>query len=114
MQSEEVINKLSTDLQLLVKDYKFLSEKMQEISVDIRELLTLANDVKQSRQDIIIINREISLLKENYLQLEQRLRKLDIIAEQNNKLWDNFLNRWLRIAAILIPVLTALMVIYLK
>ncbi len=110
----ESIYSIGTDLQLLVKDHKGLADKMQEISIDIRELLVLANDVKQSRQDILVINKEISLLKENYLEFEQRFKKIDILAEQNSKLWDNFLNRWLRIVAILVPVITALLVIYFK
>ncbi len=108
------INEIATDLQLLVKDHKFLSEKMQEIGIDIREVLTLTSDVKQSRHDIIVLNREICILKENYLRLEEKSRKSDILAEKNEKLWDNLINRWLRIVAILVPVITALIVIYFK
>jgi len=102
------------DLQLLVKDHKFLAEKMQEIGVDVREVLALTSDVKQSRHDIIVLNREICLLKESYLVLEEKFRKIDILAEKNDKLWDTFINRWLRIVAILVPVITALFVIYFK
>jgi len=108
------INEIAMDLQLLVKDHKFLAEKMQEIGVDVREVLALTSDVKQSRHDIIVLNREICLLKESYLVLEEKFRKIDILAEKNDKLWDTFINRWLRIVAILVPVITALFVIYFK
>jgi hypothetical protein len=108
------INEIATDVQLLVKDYKFLADKMSEIGVDIRELLNLAGEVRQSRHDIIALNREVSLLKENYLSLQEKFRKIDILAEKNNKIWDNLINRWLRIVAILVPVATALAVIYFK
>ncbi|TMI77270.1 MAG: hypothetical protein E6H10_19220 [Bacteroidetes bacterium] len=111
---KENINSIRTDLQLLVKDYKFLGDKMQEIGVDIRGLISLMDDVKQSRKDILILNRDVSTLKESVLRNEERFHKLDILAEKSNQMWDNFLNRWLRMLAVVVPILTALAVIYLK
>lgn len=128
MQLENLVNKhdteiasirdsiyaVGTDLQLLMKDQKVLSEKMQEIGNDVRQLVHLTHEVKQSRIEIEAINREIENIKSNYHIFEERFKKIDILNEKNNRIWDNLINRWLRILAVLVPVITALVVIYLK
>jgi flagellar biosynthesis chaperone FliJ len=108
------IHSVGTDLQLLMKDQKFLSEKMHEIGNDVKQLVHLTHEVKQSRIEIEAINREIENIKSNYFVLEERFKKIDILNEKNNRIWDNLINRWLRILAVIVPVVTALVVIYFK
>lgn len=128
MQLENLVNKhdteiasirdsiyaVGTDLQLLMKDQKVLSEKMQEIGADVRQLVHLTHEVKQSRIEIEAINREIDNIKSHYHTFEERFKKIDILNEKHNKTWDNLIHRWLPILTMLVPVITALLVIYFK
>jgi hypothetical protein len=97
-----------------MKDQKFLSEKMHEIGNDVRQLVHLTHEVKQSRLEIEAINREIDNLKANYHSFEERFKRIDIINEKHNRTWDRLINRWLPIVTLFVPLVTALMVIYFK
>jgi len=108
------IHAVGTDLQLLMKDQKFLSEKMHEIGNDVRQLVHLTHEVKQSRIEIEAINREIDAIKQSYKQFEERFKRIDIITDKNNSNWDKLIHRWLPICAVIISLMTALRFLYFK
>jgi predicted nuclease with TOPRIM domain len=108
------IYSIGTDLQLLMKDQKIISEKMHEIGNDVRQLVHLTHEVKQSRIEIEAINKEIDNIKANYGRFEERFKRIDILSERNNSNWDKLINRWLPIGALILSLITALRVIYFK
>jgi len=108
------IHAVGTDLQLLMKDQKFLSEKMHEIGHDVRQLVHLTHEVKQSRIEIEAINREIDNIKESYKMFEERFKRIDILTDRNNSNWDKLVHRWLPICALMISLITALRFLYFK
>jgi len=108
------IHAVGTDLQLLMKDQKFLSEKMHEIGSDVRQLVHLTHEVKQSRIEIEAINREIDNIKESYKMFEERFKRIDILTDKNNSNWDKLIHRWLPICALMISLITALRFLYFK
>lgn len=108
------IHAVGTDLQLLMKDQKFLSEKMHEIGNDVRQLVHLTHEVKQSRIEIEAINREIDGIKQSYKMFEERFKRIDILTDRSNSNWDKLVHRWLPICALVISLITAFRFFYLK
>lgn len=101
------LNNISLDLQLLIKDHKFLADKMHEISVDLKQFILVHNDVKQNK-------KEIEELKKNNKIMEDEMAKLKFWHEKNDAFWDSFLNKWLKIIGLGISIISILLVIYFK
>lgn len=75
------LNEITLDLQLLLKDHKFLADKV--------------NDITNHNKTI-----------------EEILLKLKFWHEKKDAFWDNLLNKWVKIMAFIISIISIILIVY--